>query len=265
LDSHDERKDEAVTEENPHKIRLWTELSSGTDDQHTLECAAEGCNWKIPTNTRYQEGARLAAQEHIDMWSLRQANAGHAALIAKLGKEKAELIEALNKADEKWKEWNNRLTDFMAKLGEGEMTDGYHTHNELYAHRRLLTLHAVHAWLAAGYQVVKSWKHSDGKLCFGGGWFIIVANLPIQGQVSYHYQAEHWDLFDIPTADTPPEYDGHEPMDVLNRLNASSSRFADDMTGLRRDSDILNALYAGGVDNWQGYEIALEEMENDGD
>lgn len=81
-----------MTEENPHTVRLWTEFSSGANDRHTLECAAEGCNWKIPTNSELQEGARRAAQEHMDVWTLRQANTGHAALIAKLGEEKAELI-----------------------------------------------------------------------------------------------------------------------------------------------------------------------------
>jgi len=83
-----------VTEENPHKINLWTKYANSSE-HHTLECAAEGCNWKIPTNAEMSGHARAAAQEHIDMWALRQANAGHAALIAKLGKEKAELTAEL--------------------------------------------------------------------------------------------------------------------------------------------------------------------------
>lgn len=157
----------------------------------------------------------------------------------------------------------NAAIEVLTKaLQDGELSDGYHTHNELYEHRMMLSLHAVHAWLAAGYPVVKSWRHSDGELCFGGGWFIVVAKLPLQGQVSYHYQEEHWGLFDIPEAETPPEYDGHTPADVTHRLKASSYIFADNMAELRQDSAKLNALYAGGVDNWEGYELSLEEMEN---
>lgn len=157
----------------------------------------------------------------------------------------------------------DEIAEMKRQLAAGEASDGFHTHAELYDHRRVLTLHAVHAWLAAGYTVVKSWKHSDGELCFGGGWFIIVAILPNKTQVSYHYQAEHWDLFDIPNVLTPPEYDGHTPEDVVSRLSSVSYAFANDMDELRRDSAKLNALEAMGVDNWEGYEIALEEMEDD--
>jgi hypothetical protein len=157
----------------------------------------------------------------------------------------------------------DEIAEMKRQLAAGDASDGHHTHNELYAHRRMLTLHAVHAWLAAGYPVVKSWKHSDGEPCFGGGWFIIVAILPLKTQVSYHYQAEHWDLFDIPEAQTPPEYDGHTPEEVVSRLSSTSYAFADDMTALSRDSAKLNSLYAWGVDNWVGYEDAMEDVDKD--
>jgi len=154
----------------------------------------------------------------------------------------------------------DELAELKQKLADGEASDGYHTHNELYAHRMMLTLHVVHAWRAAGYTVVKSWNHSDGTPAFGGGWFIIVAQLPMQSQVSYHYQAEHWDLFNIPEVHTPPKYDGHTPDDVVTRLSRTSYLFADEMTDLSSDSETLQALYAGGVDNWEGYESSLKEM-----
>ena len=99
----------------------------------------------------------------------------------------------------------------------GDISDGYHTFNELYEYRMLYNA----AWLNLSAQhnefpVVKSWRHSDGELCFGGGWFIVVATLPT-GQVSNHYKAEHWDRFVIPEG-TPPEYDGHTPAEVADRL-----------------------------------------------
>jgi hypothetical protein len=68
------------------------------------------------------------------------------------------------------------------------------------------------------YDVHKSWKHNDGELCFGGGWFIVVAILP-DGQISNHYEAKDWDLFEIPEVEIAKyPFDGHTAADVLERL-----------------------------------------------
>jgi hypothetical protein len=109
---------------------------------------------------------------------------------------------------------NERLTTTLAS---GEASDGYHTHRELYEYRMLYNAHAANGWFRDGLPVVKSRRHSDGEPCFGGGWFIVVAELPT-GQVSNHYQDEHWHLFDVPEVDLPPEYDGHTPADAADRL-----------------------------------------------
>lgn len=103
---------------------------------------------------------------------------------------------------------------------DGSTSDGHHTFDELYEYRMLYNAHAAHGWLAEGLPVVKSWKHSDGEPCFGGGWFIVTATLP-SGQVSNHYRAEHWDLFKVPEVELPPEYDGHTPQDAAARLAAA--------------------------------------------
>lgn len=113
-----------------------------------------------------------------------------------------------------------QLARVEADLVAGEASDGYHTHRELYDYRMLYNAHAAHGWVASGIPVVKSWRHSDGEECFGGGWFIVVATLPI-GQVSNHYKAEHWGLFAVPEVDLPPEYDGHTPQDAADRLRAA--------------------------------------------
>ena len=102
----------------------------------------------------------------------------------------------------------------------GSTSDGYHTFDELYEYRMLYNAHAAHGWLAAGIPVVKSWRHSDGEECFGGGRFIVTATLP-SGQVSNHYKAEHWELFKVPEVDLPPEYDGHTPQVAAERLRAA--------------------------------------------
>jgi hypothetical protein len=70
----------------------------------------------------------------------------------------------------------------------------------------------------ADYNAHKSWRHNDGELCFGGGWFIVSAKLP-SGQISNHYKAEDWDLFKIPETEKALfVFDGHTTQDVIQRL-----------------------------------------------
>lgn len=99
----------------------------------------------------------------------------------------------------------------------GEMSDGYHTFNELYRYRMLYNAGFFHFLKTAGYDVVKSKKHNDGGLCFGGGWFIVMANLP-NGQVSNHYEMKDWSLFKIPEVDRAPAWDGHTPEEAADRI-----------------------------------------------
>ena len=116
----------------------------------------------------------------------------------------------------------------------GELSDGYHTFNELYEFRKVYNAALFNEWANKNdepinyekegwenppkYNVHKSWRHSDGELCFGGGWFIVSAMLPT-GLISNHYKAEDWDLFKIPEVEKAlHEFDGHTSEDVLNRL-----------------------------------------------
>ncbi len=103
----------------------------------------------------------------------------------------------------------------------GETSDGYHTFNELYEFRKAYNVALFNEWGRydnLSYEVHKSWKHHDGELCFGGGWFIVVAVLP-SGQISNHYEAKDWDLFKIPEKEKALfEFDGHTSEDVINRL-----------------------------------------------
>jgi len=128
-----------------------------------------------------------------------------------------------------------------------DIRDGYHSFNELYEFRKLYNAALFNEWAkdynifvnsykdvpqdrlhpeikrclrlaSAKYNVHKSWKHHDGELCFGGGWFIVVAVLPT-GQISNHYKAEDWDLFKIPETERALyEFDRHTPQDVVQRL-----------------------------------------------
>lgn len=97
-------------------------------------------------------------------------------------------------------------------------SDGYHTFKELYEYRLLYNagmFNAIHG--DRDVEVFKSKKHSDGEDCFGGGWFIVMANLPT-GQISNHYELKDWDLFKIPELVVADKWDGHTPADVAQRL-----------------------------------------------
>ena len=105
-----------------------------------------------------------------------------------------------------------------------QVSDGYHTFAELYEYRMLYNALAANAMPD---KAVKCWRHSDGELCFGGGWFVVVLTLPT-GQVTNHYEARDWGLFQIPAvehADLPP-YDGHTPAKAAERLR----RYCADLT-----------------------------------
>lgn len=101
----------------------------------------------------------------------------------------------------------------------GDTSDGYHTFNELYEFRKAYNAALFNEWAASGkYSVHKSKRHYNGEECFGGGWFIVVAQLP-DGQISNHYEMKDWDKFQLPEADKALfEYDNHTGADVLHRL-----------------------------------------------
>lgn len=138
---------------------------------------------------------------------------------------------------ETWKEFDTRCEAFLRETEElteqvtgipqqivtippvipvGEISDGYHTFNDLYDHRRALTAAFFKLWPTF------SWKsknhHPDDEPMFEGGYFIVGLDLPT-GQISYHYKLHHWDDFssviEIPHA---PKWDGHTPEMTVARL-----------------------------------------------
>lgn len=117
--------------------------------------------------------------------------------------------------------------DNVPSFEENELSDGWHTFNDLYEFRKLYNAVLFNEWAKRGdgdgnplYDVHKSIRHEDGELCFGGGWFIVVAILPT-GQISNHYKMRDWDLFQIPSVEKALHpFDGHTPKDVMSRLLA---------------------------------------------
>ena len=115
------------------------------------------------------------------------------------------------------------------RIDANDVSDGYHTFGQLYDCRLAYNAALFNEWAYSNitkttpvpypkYNVHKSLRHHDGELCFGGGWFIVVAILPT-GQISNHYKVEDWDLFKIPeTEKALVEFDGHTTDDVITRL-----------------------------------------------
>ena len=107
------------------------------------------------------------------------------------------------------------------KVDMGEVSDGYHTFNELYEYRMLYNAALFNEFAKQGlYDVHKSRKHSDGEYPFGdSNWFIVMAELPT-GQISNHYEMKDWDKFQIPEKLLANKWDEHSPRDVADRLTS---------------------------------------------
>ena len=99
--------------------------------------------------------------------------------------------------------------------GIGEMSDGCHTFNGLYYQRMMLFAALVKAHKDRAW---KSWKHEDGELCFGGGWFIVGIDTP-QGSYTYHYKDKDWNRFDCVELPVAKHWDGHTEEDVTRLLS----------------------------------------------
>lgn len=101
-----------------------------------------------------------------------------------------------------------------------EISDGYHTFDELYEHRIILYI-ALCRWLynALGKrsEVWRSSIHSDGSNY--DGWFLLGINKEKGKQITYHIPNEKWIETDFATVlEKAPEFDGHNSQDVLKRL-----------------------------------------------
>ena len=114
---------------------------------------------------------------------------------------------------QKWITW---LEKQVEPTDKGEISDGYHTFNELYYYRMLYN--AAFFSLLPKEWVHKSKRHHTGEECFGGGWFIVMAQLPT-GQISNHYELKDWDLFHVQEKEIADEWDGHSPQEAADRLH----------------------------------------------
>jgi hypothetical protein len=99
----------------------------------------------------------------------------------------------------------------------GEVSDGYHTFDELYEHRctlflALIKAHPTLSWISA--------KHHDGSAW--DGWFVAGIKAPT-GDTTYHLPACMWSLACETGAailETGMWWDGHTAADVVKRIQA---------------------------------------------
>ena len=119
------------------------------------------------------------------------------------------------------KKTDKEIAENNTNVDMGEVSDGYHTFNELYEYRMLYNAALFNEFAKQGlYDVHKSRKHSDGEYPFGdSNWFIVMAELPT-GQISNHYEMKDWDKFQIPEKPLANKWDEHSPRDVANRLTS---------------------------------------------
>lgn len=94
-----------------------------------------------------------------------------------------------------------------------DVSDGYHTFRELYAHR-------VALFLALARALGTAWRahhHADGTGY--DGWFIVGLTLPQVGEITYHLPLAEWEATGfMQTYSRAPAWDGHTSVDVIDRL-----------------------------------------------
>ena len=92
----------------------------------------------------------------------------------------------------------------------GDVSDGFHTFNQLYRQRAMLFATIVNQNRDISW---KSRRHEGGELCFGGGWFLVTVDTP-EGAYGYHYEDKYWDMFHCKELEKAKHWDGYTEEDV---------------------------------------------------
>ncbi len=101
----------------------------------------------------------------------------------------------------------------------GQISDGYHTFDELYEHRCWLWLKLC-SFIHDCQPHIPVWRttiHSDGS--HWDGWFVLGVYTTPGSQTTYHLPMKMWDNTSFAeTLDKAPEFDGHTSADALSRI-----------------------------------------------
>lgn len=145
------------------------------------------------------------------------------------------LGDAIEEASKDTKSWKKVITGTKRNSdgtpNMGDVSDGYHTFDELYEHRSILFLALLRSIQDtnefAEYESLDvfahpwySKKHEDGTMFPG---MFIAGMSTDHGSVTYHFDEKYLPLFEkaeIEYLDRAPEWDGHTPEDGLEVLKA---------------------------------------------
>lgn len=127
---------------------------------------------------------------------------------------------------------HKRACDVFVFHGSEEMqvSDGYHTMDEVYDHR--IGLFMALAKLQSGLNLIakemgktslndvwRSKQHEEGGDEMHKGWFVMGINKEKGKQINYHLPIALWEETSwAETLDHAPEWDGHTPEEALQRL-----------------------------------------------
>lgn len=127
--------------------------------------------------------------------------------------------EESERADYEWtniRDYDRQMfREWITKFVSWEVSDWYHTFNELYAHRIALYCALVNTRI---YDCHKSKLHNDGS---SYDWrFIVVMYINCQ-QISYHIPMDKRDYFDCEQRERADEWNWHTGEDVIDVLLTS--------------------------------------------
>lgn len=109
-----------------------------------------------------------------------------------------------------------------------QVSDGFHTMDELYEHRIELFITLCRALsvmdqvgrdmqMKTRFEIWRAKQHADGTMF--EGWFIMGIGRNKGEQITYHLPMSKWPETEFAqTLVTAPEWDGHTPKDTLERL-----------------------------------------------
>ena len=111
-----------------------------------------------------------------------------------------------------------KLATFNKCVSKGsfkDFSDGYHTFGELYHHRAILSSIVFNMFKAVAWKSKKHDNEEDDPMY--DNMFIVGIQTP-EGQATYHYHLDYWDLFDVVELDRAPKWDGHTPEEAIRRI-----------------------------------------------
>ena len=136
--------------------------------------------------------------------------------------------------------------------GIGNLSDGYHTFNELYHHRAILFS------VICSSMPDKAWKsklHDTGDMF--DGMFIVGIETP-EGQATYHYDINpYWDMFKVKELEKAPKWDGHTPKDAIDRIAKLSADVVEVRHGY--NAILCNSMFECSVCGWQDFDTFLAD------